>query len=86
MFLQSVRGDIAWVIENNPNAPTPIEQMTYDMWGVPGLLSHGADVDDDGDAGTGLHPDGGVTIDDLTVYLDLFENGNPAADIGLLVL
>ena len=81
VFLQSVRGDIAWVVENNPNAATPIEQMTYDVWGAPGLLSHGADVDDDGDAGTGLHPDGGVTIDDLTVYLDLFENGDPAADI-----
>ncbi len=81
VYLQSVRGDVAWVIENNPNAATPIEQMTYDMWGVPGLLSHGADLDDDGDITNGLRPDGGVTIDDLTVFLELYEDGHAGADV-----
>jgi RHS repeat-associated protein len=44
-------------------------------------LSHGADLDDDGDITNGLRPDGGVTIDDPTVFLELYEDGHAGADV-----
>ncbi len=37
-----------------------------------------ADIDDGSNTGT---PDGGVTIEDLTYYIDLFAAGDPAADV-----
>jgi hypothetical protein len=41
-------------------------------------LSCPADFDDGSSSGT---PDGGVTIDDLLFFLDLFANGDPRADL-----
>lgn len=40
-----------------------------------------ADLDDDGDASTGLNPDGGADINDLLTFLTLFETGDPGADL-----
>lgn len=47
----------------------------------PGVPNCPADLDDDGIVANGLHPDGGVDINDLLVFLNLFEAGNPAADL-----
>jgi hypothetical protein len=47
----------------------------------PGVVSCPADLDNDGDASNGLHPDGGVDINDLLVFLNLFEAGNSGADL-----
>jgi len=52
--------------------------MTYETNHVGLVLYCAADVDDGTATGT---PDGGVTIDDLLYYLDLYAAGNPRADI-----
>jgi|GEM_PF-1016336 len=40
-----------------------------------------ADLDNDGDASNGLNPDGGVDINDLLVFLGMFEAGAAGADL-----
>ncbi len=40
-----------------------------------------ADLDNDGDASNGLNPDGGVDINDLLVFLGMFEAGASGADL-----
>jgi len=50
-------------------------ELPFVLMGTPLCV---ADTDDGTGSGT---PDGGVTIDDLLYYLDLFEAGAPAADV-----
>lgn len=40
-----------------------------------------ADLDDDGDAANGYHPDGGVDVNDLIAFLSGFEAGDVAVDL-----
>jgi hypothetical protein len=51
------------------------------LTGVVGVAACPADIDDDGNALNGLHPDGGVDINDLLAFLTAFENGSIGADL-----
>lgn len=58
------------------------------MFGIPRVLpstlvgqTFGADLDNDGDITNGLHPDGGVDINDQLAFLALFQAGDPRGDM-----
>lgn len=56
-----------------------LEQGHYSLLNVQVLCP--LDLDDNGSAADGLNPDGGVDINDLIVFLTLFESGDPRVDV-----
>jgi hypothetical protein len=65
-------------VTDDDNA-THTDTVVITVNGGPALCP--ADLDNDGDASNGLNPDGGVDINDLLVFLGMFEAGAPGADL-----
>lgn len=75
-YCQNWHGDVSAITDEGGNV---LERVKYSAYGVPRAYPVvNPDIDDGSGTGT---PDGGVTIDDLLLYLEWFEDGDIRADV-----